>query len=71
MLIEDYGSLLNLENLAEVLSVEKATAAKLCREKKIKAFKCGREWRIPKVALEEYILTESKAFKANQRSNRK
>lgn len=59
MLIEGYGSLLNLDELSEVLSVEKATAARLCREKKIKAFKCGREWRIPKVALEEYVLRES------------
>lgn len=59
MLIEDYGSLLNLDELSEILSVEKATAARLCREKKIKAFKCGREWRIPKVALEEYVFRES------------
>lgn len=58
MLIEGYGPLLSLDELSGVLSVEKATAARLCREKKIKAFKCGREWRIPKVALEEYISTE-------------
>ena len=60
MLIEGYGALLNLGELSEILSVEKATAARLCREKRIKAFKCGREWRIPKIALEEYILQESR-----------
>lgn len=65
MLIEDYGPLLNLEELSEILSVEKATAAKLCREKKIRAFKCGREWRIPKIALENYILCESKISNGN------
>lgn len=59
MLFEDYGPLLNLEELSETLGVEKATAARLCREKRINAFKCGREWRIPKIALEEYILKES------------
>lgn len=59
MLSENYGSLLNLDELSEILSVEKATAGRLCREKKIKAFKCGREWRIPAIALEEYILKES------------
>lgn len=59
MLIEDYGLLLNLDELSEILSVEKATAAKLCRQRRIKAFKCGREWRIPKIALEEYITKES------------
>ena len=59
MLIEDYGPLLNLDELSEILSIEKATAGKLCREKKVKAFKCGREWRIPTIAVEEYILRES------------
>lgn len=63
MLISDYGPLLNLDELSEILSVEKATAGRLCREKKIKAFKCGREWRIPTIAVEEYIIRESNCDK--------
>ncbi|MBT9775919.1 helix-turn-helix domain-containing protein [Clostridium sp. MCC353] len=36
-----------------------ATAARLCRNGEIKAFKPGREWRITRLALENYIFTAS------------
>ena len=41
MLFEDYGDLLNLDDLCTLLDVQPATAAKLCRSGKIKAFKAG------------------------------
>lgn len=59
MLFDNYGDLLNLTDLSEILDVKPATAARLCRSGKIKAFKAGREWRTTKLALEAYILSES------------
>jgi len=59
MLFDNYGDLLNLNDLCCILGIQNATASKLCRSGKIKAFKAGREWRIPKIALESYVLQES------------
>ena len=59
MLFDDYGDLLGLNDISELLGVSPATAARLCRNGKIKAFKAGREWRATKLALESYIFTES------------
>ncbi|WP_125141318.1 helix-turn-helix domain-containing protein [Clostridium transplantifaecale] len=59
MLFDNYGDLLNLTDLSEILDVKPATAARLCRSGKIKAFKAGREWRTTKLALEAYVLSES------------
>lgn len=59
MLFNEYGDLLTLEDICSILGVKAATAGRLCREGKIQAFKVGREWRIARLALEEYVLTES------------
>ncbi|MFT4105535.1 MAG: helix-turn-helix domain-containing protein [Lacrimispora sp.] len=59
MLFDDYGDLLNLNDICTILDIRPATAAKLCRSRKLNAFKVGREWRITKLALENYVLSES------------
>ena len=46
MLFDDYGDLLNLNDICMILYIRSATAAKLCRSGRLKAFKAGREWRI-------------------------
>ncbi|MDR2024600.1 MAG: helix-turn-helix domain-containing protein [Hungatella sp.] len=58
MLFGEYGDLLTLNDICNILRVKTATAGRLCREGKIQAFKVGREWRITRLALEEYVLTE-------------
>lgn len=60
MLFNNYGDLLTLNDICCILGVKAATAGRLCREEKIHAFKVGREWRITRLALEEYVLTESR-----------
>lgn len=62
MLFEDYGDLLNLYDLCTLFDIQPATAAKLCRSGKIKAFKAGRKWLITRIALEHYILSESHLY---------
>ena len=43
MLFDDYGDLLNLNDVCTILDIRPATAARLCRNGEIKAFKAGRE----------------------------
>lgn len=39
MLFDDYGDLLNLNDICTLLDIKPATAARLCRSGQIKAFK--------------------------------
>lgn len=55
----DYGEIVTIETLCEMLEIGKNTAYSLLNNKKIKAFKIGRDWKIPRKAVEEYILNES------------
>ncbi len=55
MLFDDYGDLLNLNDICMILDIRPATAAKLCRSGRLKAFNTGRKWRIIQLALERYI----------------
>lgn len=43
------------EELANFLGIALWTANKLCRERRIKAIKIGKEWRVTQNALEEYL----------------
>lgn len=59
MMFNEYGDILSLEDLCEVLKVSENTAYRLIKEGKVKAFKVGRIYKIPKIAVETYILDES------------
>lgn len=52
--------LINVDELCELLSIGHNAAYALLNEGKIKAFKIGRVWKISRIAVEKYILTESK-----------
>jgi excisionase family DNA binding protein len=58
-LLNDYGDILNIEDLCEVLLIGKNAAYKLLEEGEIKGFRFGRKWKISKAALEDYILKRS------------
>lgn len=52
----NYPDVLNVEQLCEVLGgIGKKTVYKLLKEEKIKAFKVGREYRIPKLYVINYL----------------
>lgn len=59
MMFNEYGDILSLEDLCEVLKVSENTAYRLIKEGRVKAFKVGRIYKIPKIAVETYILAES------------
>lgn len=57
-MFDNYDDILTVEQLMEILFIGKNTAYKLLKKGKIKAFKIGRVWKIPRKALEEYIISE-------------
>lgn len=58
-MFNQYDDLINVEDLCEMLSIGKNAAYTILNSGEIKAFKTGRIWKIPKVAVEEYILLKS------------
>jgi excisionase family DNA binding protein len=51
--------LLDTEQVAELLSVHKKTVEKMCRHQLIPgAFKIGKFWRLHRVVLEQWLLTQ-------------
>lgn len=54
-----YDTLITPENVADMLGCGMNTTYKLLKEGKIKAMRIGRAWKIPKRAVQEYIVQES------------
>ena len=48
------------EDVAEILQLGLSSTYALLREGKIKAFRIGKIWKVSKLALQDYILTESR-----------
>lgn len=48
-------TLYDIEDLCKFLDISRFTANKLCRERRIKAIKVGKEWKITKEALEQFF----------------
>ena len=59
-MFERYGDLLTVEDFCEMLSIGKNGAYQLLASGKVKAFRYNRVWKIPKQAVVEYVLTQSK-----------
>lgn len=56
----DPNELVSIDELCNILSIGRNAAYQLLNTKKIKAFKIGRVWKISRLAVEEFILTQSK-----------
>lgn len=48
------------EEVADILQLGLSSTYSLLRSGKLKAFRVGKIWKISKLALQDYILTESK-----------
>jgi len=59
----DTSTLMTVDEVAEYLKIGKNRTYDLLRDKKIKALRIGTVWRIPKQAVEEYIMKESGMIK--------
>jgi len=51
----EYDDMMTTEEAKEALKIGTNTLYKLLRSGKLKAFRLGRIWKIPKAAVEEYI----------------
>ena len=59
-MLHEYPDVLNTDEAAEILRVGFNTLYDLLQSGKLKAYRNGRLWRIPKKSIIEYILEQSK-----------
>lgn len=59
-MFDNYNDILTFDELCTILGVSCNSALTLLKAQKIKAFKIGRIWKIPKKSVEEYILLNIK-----------
>ncbi len=55
-MLEEYGDILTVDEACEALRVGSNALYTLLGSGKLKGFRNGRVWRIPKAAVQEYIL---------------
>lgn len=60
---EQFEDIVTLEELCEMLGIGKNAAYRLLSSGHVKAFRINRVWKIPKQAVIEYVLKESKLVK--------
>ena len=58
-MLESYDDLLTTEEACEALKVGKNALYALLRSQKPNGYRNGRVWRIPRIAVEEYIRKQS------------
>lgn len=59
-MLEEFDDLLDTDAACEALKCGKNALYELLATKKLKAYRNGRVWRIPKQAVIEFILTQAK-----------
>lgn len=59
-MFDDYPDVLTAEEAAEALRIGCNAIYEILNSGKLKAYKNGRTWRIPRAALKEYILENAK-----------
>lgn len=55
-MLNQYEDLLTIDELCGVLMIGKNLAYRLLTENKIKAFRIGKKWKIPKSSVENFIM---------------
>lgn len=59
-MFEEYGDVLTAEEACEALRIGFNALYDLLSSGKLKGYRNGRVWRIPRLALQEYILEQAK-----------
>lgn len=59
-MFEEYGDVLTAEEACEALRIGFNALYDLLNSGKLKGYRNGRVWRIPRLALQEYILEQAK-----------
>lgn len=58
-MLNDYEDIMTVSDISKILYIGKNRVYELLETGKLKGFRIGRVWKIPKEALREYILTQS------------
>lgn len=58
-MLDQYQDILSVYDVAEALYIGKNRVYELLEDGTLKGFRIGRVWKIPKVALQEYIVAQS------------
>lgn len=59
-MFESYEDILTIQDVADILKVGTTQVYKIVRTGQLKAFKEGKDWKITKQALIEYVSTKSR-----------
>lgn len=70
-MFEEYPDVLTVEEACEALRIGENAMYELLGSGNLKGYRNGRVWRIPKVAVREYILTSIGTKNKGDRFNRK
>lgn len=58
-MLNQYSDIMSVPDVAEVLSIGKNRVYELLENNAIKGFRIVRVWKIPKTAIQEYIIEQS------------
>ena len=58
-MFEQYDDILTIEEVAELLRIGMTQAYRIVRSGNLKGYKEGKEWKIPKQALINYVVSQS------------
>lgn len=59
-MLEQYNDILTIEELCGILMIGRNRAYELLKTGQISGFQLGRNWKIPKIALEDYLKKRAK-----------
>lgn len=58
-MLQRYDDIMDVFDVAEALQIGKNRVYELLEKGELKGFRIGRVWKIPRVSLEDYILSQS------------
>lgn len=58
-MFEEYPDILNIEEFSEAMRIGKTKCYALLAKNEIKAYREGRDWKIPRNALIDYVIKKS------------
>lgn len=59
MMSEQYDEILTVEELCKILKIGRNRAYELLEKGEIKGFRLGKPWKIPRIAVENYLKQQS------------
>lgn len=58
-MFEQYDDILTIEEIAEILKIGRTQAYRIVRSGNLKGYKEGKDWKISKQALKQYVISQS------------